>query len=107
MGKDILIGVTNATQSEIVLFFVVVAVVLLFIVMPLYKAMAAAKERQLDQYIKREQTFIKVIQENSIAITKLIAVIEFNTQTMQRIAEEQTETRIIIDKVYNSSRQTS
>jgi hypothetical protein len=64
--------IISKTQSELILFFVIVAVVLVMVYIPIYRMMHKERKERLsqenirqDKYIEREREIIKVITANT------------------------------------------
>lgn len=72
--------VVKNTNSELILFFVVAAVVLLVLTIPTYRMIVKAREKKRQQYMDRDKEdrkiFLDVIKENTQASTKLATVLE-------------------------------
>lgn len=80
---DVLNNVTSNTQSELILFFIIMTVVLVAVLLPLYrmmmsdrKAKHAADNTRQDKYIEREKQIIQVITANTEVMAGLKATLE-------------------------------
>jgi len=64
-------AIVEHTASELILFFIIVAIAMI----PLYYLMLKGRKADRQHDLDREQQIIKVIQENSVAISANTAVI--------------------------------
>jgi len=99
---QLLTEVVKQTRSELILFFVILAVILIAVLVPVVKLIVTrsqnkfagqltlatqkqqdeAEETKRDQYIQREAKIIEVIVGNTEANTKLVTVLEGVKQTL-------------------------
>lgn len=98
-------SIVDSTSSELILFFVIVAVVLAIVIVPLYTiVMKDRRDRRKgdvevetvkhNKYLERESKFIErerlildVIKENTVAISKLNVTLENNGETTKATLE--------------------
>ena len=75
--------VVNTTQSELILFFIIMGVVLVSFMIPVYTMMvrdrkhkATMETERLSQYIEREKNVLEVISSNTTAVSKMCERLE-------------------------------
>ncbi len=86
MESEILSQVTQKTNSELILFFIIFAIILVVFLLPLYglllkdkKEKHKAEKEKRDDYMQREKQIIEVIKENSEVIASLKVTLENNS----------------------------
>ena len=107
VATDVLKEVTSRTNSELILFFVIVAVVLIILMVPIYRyTINNAREKrkfqndQNEMQAKRDAEYIKVIQHNSDVNSQLKTMLELNNlNCIQCKAEHQEKLDIAIEKI--------
>ncbi len=100
MGSEtqLLQDIVQKTQSDLIVFFVLVSVVLAVVFIPLYRMMVRAKKERLDaetkrekdeaeaanirqdKYMERERGIIQVIKDNTEVMASLKATLEKDGQ---------------------------
>jgi hypothetical protein len=78
---DVLGQVAAKSDSAILLFFIIIAVVALILALPLYKAAVKAAETKRKQEFETTDKILDVIKQNSTVITGLTVVLENNKQS--------------------------
>ncbi|MCL2698965.1 MAG: hypothetical protein FWE68_01500 [Defluviitaleaceae bacterium] len=107
----ILADIAASTQSELLLFFVILTIILIAVLLPLYRTSMEKREerhrreherdvKQLDKFIQREAHIINVIKENSEVIAGLKAAFENTGANTNKALEHIQETqRIILEEL--------
>ena len=82
--------IARQTNSELILFFVVVSVVLVVVFLPFYRMVLKERKERLsqdslrqDKYIERERQIIAVITSNTEVIAGLKTTLELTTTSTQ------------------------
>jgi cytochrome c oxidase assembly protein Cox11 len=98
---EVLTETTRQTQSELIRFFIIAAVVLIVLMLvsiPIYRMMSKrdadkrskdADNYKLDKYIEREKQIITVIQQNTEVIAGLKMLLTQNTTHCEQCRAEQ------------------
>lgn len=101
--QQIVSEVVQKTNSELILFFVLMIIVLVIFVIPLYRMMLKDRSEKTkqedirqDKYIEREKQIIQVITANTEVMAGLKATLETNgvatTASLERISGKITDT---------------
>ena len=96
--EQLIHDIINKTNSEIIIFFVIVLIALIAVFIPLYTMVHKDRKNRLaqegmrqDKYIEREREIIRVITANTEVISGLKATLNLtstaNTTTFNRIHE--------------------
>lgn len=78
MGAKLIKEVARTTNSELILFFLIVAVLVMIIAIPLSKQLNKNAMSKLEKYMIREAQIINVVQQNTRAITELTIMLQTN-----------------------------
>lgn len=98
-ATDAIGRVVTRTNSELILFFSLVAIVVVATCIPLFKIISSSGTKKRDQYFKREQLLIRVIQENAQASAKLSTVLETMNNSCEACRNQQLAMiQLVLDK---------
>jgi sensor domain CHASE-containing protein len=116
-GSQLLSEVAQRSNSELIYFFIIVAVVLAIVCIPMYRMMLKERKERLiqesirqERYIEREREIIKVISENSAVIAGLKATFELTGasnhssfsrvhERLDEIIQHNTTVKVTLDEV--------
>ena len=75
-GEQIIQEVARKTNSELILFFVLLLVALIVFFIPMYRMISKATSERQDKYIEREKGLLDIVSKNTEAISLLRATLE-------------------------------
>jgi len=102
----------NKTNSEIILFFIIIAILFLILAIPLSRILMDNKRKGKEQDIKAQKLLIDVIKGNSDVMSQLKTVLESTNSNcakckaeqlmcFKRIEDKQNANMIILTKIEN------
>jgi uncharacterized protein HemX len=110
---DVLNQITQKTNSDLIYFFVILAVIILAIAIPLYtltiKENKAKRQQLLEQaklQARREEQYIKVIEHNTDVNSQLKTMLEINnTNCIECKYEHQEKLEVLGEKLDNYNKE--